>query len=71
MADALQRRLAAIIADDAQRRMEVALHLGWLATRGTITEPPPIRRKYGRSALGMIGMAIIVLALTALVYGWR
>jgi len=53
------------------RHQEVALHLGRLATRGTIQEMPPIRRQYGRAVLGAIGMAVIVLALTALAYGWR
>jgi len=59
-----------IIADRTQHRREGAIHLGRLAVSDTIVEMSPIRRQYGRSVLGMIGMAIIVLALTVLVYGW-
>lgn len=52
-------------------RAEGAAILDRLAATGSIVEPRPIRRHYGRDLLGLLGIIIIALGAVALGLLWE
>lgn len=50
---------------------EGAEHLGRLAVAGSVVAPQPIRRRYGRDLLGLIGIIIVALGIVALGMLWE
>src|SRR3954468_3398812 len=53
----------------ARARAAGYAELDRLSSVGGIVEPQPIRRRYGRSLLGLIGIVVLVLGGAAVIYG--